>query len=104
MKAKQNKFYQLNLKKMYKKAWLVEGLDAIADNIGGVNVGLHFQNLAPQYSTYIDEENGDKWFIDENISQNPEPPVTLMYLPVGGSQILESISISFTGARPSRPR
>lgn len=89
---------------MYKKAWVVENLDAIADSIGGINIGLHFNHMQPQYSTFTDQETGDMWFIDDSISQEPQTPVTLTYLPVGGSEILESISVNFTGIRPTRPR
>jgi len=101
---KPNHFHQLNLKKMYRKAWVVESLDSIADVINGVNVGLHFDNLIPAYSTFQDEETNDLFFIDNDMSLTEHPDIDLEYHDVNQNQPLISTSFNFIGTIPHRPK
>lgn len=88
---------------MYKKAWLVADINSIAESIGGQNIGLHFSNMLPQFTTYFDQETGDSWLIDNNESSAPFEEVELAYSVILGQQGLVSLSTNFVGTRPHKP-
>jgi len=89
---------------MYRKAYLVESVNSLADSIDQTQIGLLFENMLPQYTPFIDEETNDEWLIDNDLSQTPHPASTLIYSVIGGSQGLISTSMNFIGTIPHRPK